>query len=170
MLVQSFSIQILGFKVTRDFTINNSRGCHVTSSCVINISTVEDCKCVAFELYLIERLLLLKIRNFDSRRCFNVLIYENVYHSPFDSIYINHLRHLFNSFLSLFCLFPFFLSSYNTIRKRILSIFWQRATRKWWTRMDSSIRQKCENFEVSKTRGNVMNIHVTILFTTVALS
>lgn len=129
--MQSFSIQILGFKVTRDFTINNSRGCHVTSSCVINISTVEDCKCVAFELYLIERLLLLKIRNFDSRRCFNVLIYENVYHSPFDSIYINHLRHLFNSFLSLFCLFPFFLSSYNTIRKRILSIFWQRATRKW---------------------------------------
>lgn len=44
----------------RDFTINNSRGCHVTSSCVINISTSRrlQMRCV-FELYLIERLLLL---------------------------------------------------------------------------------------------------------------
>lgn len=127
-LCKSFSIQILGFKVTRDFAINNSRGCHVTSSCVINISTSRRLQMRCIRIIFNRVIIIKSTKFFDSKRCFNSR--KCLSFTLWFCSYINHLRHLFKSFLSMFCLFAFFFCRHTMIRKRILSIFWQRAKRK----------------------------------------
>lgn len=120
-LCKSFSIQILGFKVTRDFAINNSRGCHVTSSCVINISTSRRLQMRCIRIIFNRVIIIKSTKFFDSKRCFNSR--KCLSFTLWFCSYINHLRHLFKSFLSMFCLFAFFfLSSYNDTKTHTFDI------------------------------------------------
>lgn len=154
-LCKSFSIQILGFKVTRDFAINNSRGCHVTSSCVINISTSRRLQMRCIRIIFNRVIIIKSTKFFDSKRCFNSR--KCLSFTLWFCSYINHLRHLFKSFLSMFCLFAFFffvvIQWYENAYFRYFgNAPSENAEREWIPRFD----ENAENFEVPKTRGNVM--------------